>query len=162
MKNNKYMPSLLLATGLLLSGFAKAQESINTSGGLATGGGGTVAYSAGQVVYTVISNNFGKVGQGVQQPFEVFTMGLNETESKIILSVFPNPTIDNFILLVNNYNSEKLTYRLLDLQGKLIKDGFITSGKTQIEMASLSSATYFIHVVNPENRKVQSFRIIKK
>ena len=50
----------------------------------------------------------------------------------------------------------------MDLQGKLIKDGLITSGKTQIEMASLSSATYFIHVVNPENRKVKSFRIIKK
>ena len=52
MTKNKLSPILLLVTGLLWAGLAQAQESANASGGDATGSGGTVAYSVGQVVYT--------------------------------------------------------------------------------------------------------------
>jgi len=50
MTKNKSRPILLLATGLLWAGLAQAQESVNASGGDATGSGGIVAYSIGQAV----------------------------------------------------------------------------------------------------------------
>ncbi len=52
MTKNKSRPIALLAAGLLWAGLAQAQESVNATGGDATGSGGTVAYSVGQVVYT--------------------------------------------------------------------------------------------------------------
>lgn len=52
MTRNKSRPIFLLAAGLLWAGLAKAQESTNASGGDATGSGGTVAYSVGEIVYT--------------------------------------------------------------------------------------------------------------
>jgi hypothetical protein len=52
-------------------------------------------------------------------------------------------------------------YQLFDIQGKLLNNGQVTAQQTQINTASLPSATYIINVVNQENKKVQSFKIIK-
>jgi hypothetical protein len=140
---------------------ATAQESVNATGGDASGSGGTVAYSVGQVVYTTNTAASGTVSQGVQQPYEIFTVGIKETELNISLLVFPNPTSDNLTLEISDYNNEKLTYQLYDMQGKLLNNGQVTAQQTQINTASLPPATYFINVVTQENKKVQSFKIIK-
>jgi len=161
MTKNKSRPILLLAAGLLWAGLAQAQESTNATGGDASGSGGTVAYSVGQVVYTTNTAASGTVSQGVQQPYEIFTVGIKETELNISLLVFPNPTSDNLTLQISDYNNEKLTYQLYDMQGKLLNNGQVTAQQTQINTASLPPATYFINVVTQENKKVQSFKIIK-
>ena len=161
MTKNKSRPILLLVTGLLWAGLAQAQESLNASGGDATGSGGTIAYSIGQVVYTTNTGASGRISQGVQQAYEIFTVGIKETELNILLSVFPNPTSDNLSMQISDYNNEKLSYQLFDMQGKLLSNGQVTAPQTQINTASLPSATYFIKVVNQENNQVQSFKIIK-
>lgn len=161
MTKNKSRPIALLAVGLLWTGLAQAQESVNTTGGDATGSGGTAAYSVGQVVYTTNTGASGTVSQGVQQAYEIFTVGIKETELNISLSVFPNPTADNLTLQISDYNNEKLSYQLFDMQGKQLSNGQIVAQQTQINMNSLPTATYFINVVNQENKKVQSFKIIK-
>ncbi len=147
----------LLGLGLT----TQAQQVSNATGGDATGSGGTVAYSVGQVVYTTNTSISGTVSQGVQQPFEIFSIGINETGLNISLLVFPNPTADNLTLQVSDYNSEKLSYEVFDMQGKLLNNGQIETQQTQINTGNLASATYFIHVLNKENKKVQSFKIIK-
>jgi hypothetical protein len=161
MTKNKSKPILLLAAGLLWAGLAQAQESANASGGDATGSGGTVAYSIGQVVYTTNSGSSGSVAQGVQHAYEIFTVGIEETTLNISLIAFPNPTSENLTLQISDINNEKLAYQLFDIQGKLLSNGQVTAQQTQINTASLPSATYFIHVVNQENKQVQSFKIIK-
>lgn len=88
---------LLLATNL-----AKAQESTNSSGGDATGSGGSVAFSVGQVGYTTTTNTAGILAQGVQQPFEISIVGLNEAATNISLTAFPNPTADNLTLQLSD------------------------------------------------------------
>jgi hypothetical protein len=161
MTNNKSRPILLLATGLLWAGLAQAQESANASGRDATGSGGTVAYSVGQVVYTTTTDASGTVSQGVQQAYEIFTLGIKETALNISLTAFPNPTMDNLTLQINDYNNEKLAFKLYDMQGKMLNSEQINAQQTQINTSSLPSATYFIDVVNHENKKVQTFKIIK-
>jgi len=161
MTKKKSRPVLLLTAGLLWVGFAQAQESANASGGDATGSGGTVAYSIGQVVYTTNTGSNGSVAQGVQHAYEIFTVGIKETELNISLIAFPNPTTENLTLQISDYNNEKLSYQLFDIQGKQLNNGQITAQQTQINMNGLPSATYFINVVNQENKKVQSFKVIK-
>lgn len=161
MTKNKSRSILLLATGLLWTGLSQSQESINASGGDATGGGGSVAFSLGQVVYTANNDASGTMSQGVQQAYEIFIVGIKETELNISLSVFPNPTSDNITLQINDFNIEKLSYQIFDIHGKLLNYGQVTEQQTQINTASLPVATYFIHVVNQQNKKVQVFKIIK-
>ena len=141
---------------------AQAQESSNASGGNAGGSGGTVAYSVGQVVYTTNTGSAGSLAQGVQHAYEIFTVGIKETALNISLTAFPNPTIDNLTLQISGYTNEQLSYQLVDVQGKQLSNGQITAQQTQINMNSLPTATYLIHVVNPENKNIQSFRIVKQ
>ena len=161
MTKNKSRPIVLLTAGLLWVSLAQAQESVNATGGDAIGSGGTVAYSVGQVAYTNNTSTSGTISQGVQQAYEIFTVGIKETELNISLSVFPNPMADNLTLQISDYNNEKLYYQLFDMQGKLLNNGQLTAQQTQINMNGLPFATYFINVVNQENKKFQSFKIVK-
>ena len=146
---------------LLGLGGLHAQESPTAAGGDASGSGGTAAFSVGQVVYTANTNASGTLSQGVQQAYEIFTLSIKETELNISLKAFPNPTLDNLTLQIRDYNNEKLSYQLYDIQGRLLNNGQIVAQQTNIEMTSLPTAIYFINVVNQENQKVQSFKIIK-
>lgn len=161
MIKNKLRPFLLIAAGLLSLSTLQAQESVNASGNDAVGTGGSVAFSIGQVVYSSNTGTAGTVAQGVQHAYEIFTVGIQETAVNISLSAFPNPTLNNLTLEVNDYNNENLLYQLYDISGKLIGNGQIASSHTQISMEHWPSATYFLHVVNQENQKIQSFKIVK-
>jgi len=161
MKSKLFNVCFSALTSCLMFSFSFGQQSTHASGGDATGSGGTVAYSVGQVVYTTNAAASGTVSQGVQQAYEIYTVGIKETEMNISLSVFPNPTANNLTLQISDYNNEKLSYQLYNMQGKLISNGQVTAQQTQINTVSLPSATYFIHVVNQENKQIQSFKIIK-
>jgi hypothetical protein len=152
--------SMLLA-GILLGSMVHAQDSSNSSGGDATGGGGKVAYSLGQVVYNTNTESSGSISQGVQHSYEIFTVGVKETALNILLTAFPNPTTQNLTLQITDYNNEKLSYLLFDMQGKLLNSEQLTTQQTQINIVSLPSATYFINILNHKNNQIQSFKIIK-
>ena len=152
---------LLLISPLLWGSIAQAQESINSAGGNATGSGGTVAYSIGQVVYTTNTASNGTVAQGVQQAYEIQSLEVSEVKPTISLKVFPNPTTSNLTLQISEYNNEEYSYLLYDMLGKALSKGQIKSQRTQINTSGLPSATYIINVQNKANQNVQSFKIIK-
>ena len=147
----------------LLSFSVNAQTShqvLSASGGDATGSGGSVAYSVGQIVYTTSTGTTGSVAQGVEQAYEIYSVGIKETALNISLSVFPNPTSDFLTLKVEDYNNETLGFDLLDEQGKLILSEQITNQETQVAMSTLARGSYFINIVQT-NKKIQTFKIIK-
>jgi len=161
MKKTNIIRLLILTIGLSWSDFAQAQQSSNSAGGDATGNGGSVAYSVGQIVYTTHTGSTGSVAQGVQQAYVISSIGINETELNSSLSLFPNPIVDNLTLQISDFNKEKLSYLLFDTEGKLLTNGQVIAKQTQINTASLPPATYFIKVLNQENKQVESFKIIK-
>jgi hypothetical protein len=159
--NNMSYRKLKLSLLTLVFGLTgKAQISTNATGGDATGTGGSVAYSVGQIVYTTNTGATGQVSQGVQQPYEIFSAGMNETETIILLSIFPNPTLDQLTLQISDLNDKQLSYQLLDIQGKILKVEKLTSKNTQIEMSNLPVAFYIINVYE-EAKLVQMFRVNK-
>ena len=159
MKNN----TLSVFLAFLLSFSLQAQTShqvLSASGGDASGSGGTVAYSVGQIVYTTNTGTTGSVAQGVEQAYEISSVGIKETALNISLSVFPNPTSDYLTLKVEDYNKEALSYHLIDEQGKLVLNEQITTQDTQVAMSTLARGAYFINVLQA-NKKIQTFKIIK-
>ncbi len=159
MKNLKI---LLMGLTIFCFSQAQSQESVNTSGGEATGSGGTASYTIGETVYTTNSNGSGTVAQGVQHAYEIFTVGLPSSAFDISLRIFPNPTVDNLTLQISNFNQENLSYLVYDMQGKLVANGDIESAETQISVGEYQAAAYFIHVVDQNNEQVQTFKIIKQ
>jgi hypothetical protein len=161
MKQKKMSLGVFLLLGMGLSqGFA--QQAVTSSGGDASGSGGTAAYSVGQVAYTSNQSANGSVNQGVQQAYEIFTIGLDDKVlSENSFSLYPNPVSNELKLQSGGFEKEILHYSLLDVQGKLISTSEVKENETIIPVSQLPSATYFIHLINQENKKVQSFKIIK-
>ena len=138
-----------------------AQESTTVAGGNATGAGGTVSFSVGQVAYTSATGSGGTITQGVQQPFEIVTLGAdNFSEITLTMSVFPNPTSSFVNLKVDNYNFENLAFYLMDISGKQLQTQKIDSTETQIQMENLPQAIYFLNVID-NNKQIKSFKINK-
>ena len=84
------MKKYLLLIFFLISLCLSSQEVITTTGREATGVGGTVSYSIGQVFFTTVTGTNGNIIQGVQQPYEIYiTLDIGKN---LELSVYPNPT----------------------------------------------------------------------
>ena len=156
---NKILKYSLLA---FVSIDMKAQDAPTAAGGDATGTGGSIAYSVGQIVYTSISSSSGSLSQGVQQPYEITTTtGIEEVQDiQLQCSVYPNPTTDYIILKVENENYKNLSFQLIDISGQLLENKKITDVVTSITMSEYSSSTYFLKVTE-NNKEVKTFKIIK-
>ena len=94
------LAGLLLSIGLLQ---LQAQNNSVTAGGDASGSGGSISYSIGQVDYIQATGSGGTANQGVQQPIEIYVLG-NDEFSNIELSavIFPNPTSNYVTLSIND------------------------------------------------------------
>ncbi len=159
--NSNALRSILISVACILSLSAvKAQQSYNASSGKASGINGTAAFSVGEVFYTTIISNDGIVAQGMQHAYEILILGNEETGLNISLSIYPNPTTDNITLQLHEDILEPMWYFLMDFQGKILLKGKVFE-QTQIEMQHLPAATYFVNVVNQENKRFKSFRIVK-
>ena len=156
----KHKKTIFSVAFLLLGlGGLHAQESPTATGGEATGVGGTVSYSLGQVVYTTNTGSNGSVEQGVQQPYEISaTVGINESSISLEMSVYPNPTTNYLTLKVEI--TENLSYHLFDMQVKVIVSKKITDNTTTVVMESLPTSTYLLKVTD-SNKTVKTFKIIK-
>ena len=164
MRHKRLKLSAVLLLGLGLTGL-QAQTSVNATGTNASGSGGTVSYSVGQVVYTTNTGASGSVAQGVQQPFEISVVTAIEEAKGINLSVtaYPNPTTDFLQLKVDastTLSIQSMSYQLYDMNGKLLQSEKITGNQTSIVMSNLVPANYFVKVIQA-NKEVKTFKIIK-
>jgi len=141
---------------------AQAQESVNTSGGVVRGSGGSVSFSVGQMVYTTDSKEAGSVVQGVQRPYKITTTDIKKLDNTISFKAYPNPSSDDLFLEMNAFRNEKLNYQLYDIQGKLIMTNPIEIPKTQINMRALALGSYVIHIYDSKNQAIQTIQIIKE
>jgi hypothetical protein len=152
----------LLFSILLSVGVIQAQEATPATGGKASGAGGTVSYTVGQVGYVTNNGLTGSVAAGVQQPYEISVIASAVIKGLIDLSysVYPNPATDLVNLKIDNYEIMDLNYQLFDLTGKLLQTKKIESSETAISLKTLSQATYFLKITK-NNNPVKSFKIIK-
>ena len=145
---------LLFTTSIVYS-----QEIVTTAGGEATGSG-TVSYSIGQVVYSNTTGSNGSVSQGVQQAYEIVDAIGEAVEINLELTAYPNPTNNALTLNIGNYNNQNLSYRLCDMQGKLLDSKKVINSSTEIGMQGLPASTYLLNIVDNESL-IKTFRIIK-
>ena len=162
MKINNHFLFILL---LILISFIKSysQESTTVSGGNATGTGGSSSYSVGQITYTSQNSAGGFVTLGVQQPYEIVTLGNDDFAAiNLVMLAYPNPTTDVLNLTVNDDKWINLSYQLFDMNGRtLTKHKKITASETSVSMQELQQGIYFL-AVNSDVKTIKTFKIIKK
>jgi len=157
-KKIKVLLLILLGLGFLE---AHAQEVILTSGGNTSGSDGSVSYSIGQIVYMSHTGTNGSILQGVQLPYEISTVtGLEETNVSLKCTVYPNPASNYVVLKIRNYEANKLSFQLYDLNGRLLENKKIKNNETTIPLEKLLPSVYFLKVSDNSNI-IKTFKIVK-
>lgn len=139
--------------------YSISQQNSVPSGGSASGAGGSVSYSVGQLDYTSISGSTGNVNQGVQQPYEIYLVsGIQENFSPVT-AVFPNPTNGLLTIQLKEVN-QPLTIQLLDLTGRVIISSSLNSMETSIDLSNYASGEYLLNVTSGD-AILNTLKIIK-
>lgn len=86
----------IIVFSVLFASNASTQESVTTSGGNATGNGGSISYTIGQLFFNTVEGTTGSLPEGVQQPYEITVVTSIEEAFGNYLNVFayPNPVTD--------------------------------------------------------------------
>jgi hypothetical protein len=156
----KIILKVILVVGLPTALFAQ-QDILSTSCD-AAGTGGTVSYSVGQVPYLAWTSATGTITEGVQQPYEIFTMAVNEKfTSDPGCIVFPNPTTGKVTLKFSNPILNNLSFCIYDMEGTRMSGDTIDSEEVSIPMDDLKPAIYFL-VILEKNQPIKTFKIIKQ
>jgi len=163
MKKLKTTTALLL--GLAVSQ-SYGQSEIVPSGGEGLGTGGTTSFTIGQIAYQTTDTQSDYVAEGVQQPYEIFTV-LDIGGSDLIslsFSAYPNPTTDYLILKFDEAQdvlNKTLTFSLYNATGQQLNHNKLSDISTKIEMKHLPKGIYFLKIVN-KDIAIKTFKIIKK
>ncbi len=141
-----------------------SMSSFNSGGSQASSSSGSISYSIGQVFFTTVENNAITVAQGIQQPLNEdgsITLQLPQAESKIQITAYPNPTIDHLIIQLGDLNGKNYTFKLFNMNGKVLKENELDQRTNRINSSALASATYLLQIYKDE-KPVKSLKIIKK
>ncbi len=140
--------------------FLSAQSDVVPVGGTATGNGGTVTYTVGQIAVQTYSNGAVSISEGVQQPYEIQTIGIdNYPNITLNAVVYPNPTLGNVQLTINNEQLEG-EVKVFDMNGKFLFAKKIEGQNTEIPMSELAAGTYFVNVIDG-TQLLKSFKVVK-
>lgn len=143
--------------------------SANTSGHIAIGNSGSASYSVGQVFFTHQNTEDINLEQGVQRAnlSQAITAPEDadiapEDSIKEVL-VYPNPTTNFITLTAKGFTVENKvdSFQLYNYQGQLIMQDAVSAINTKINLGSLSSSVYVLHVF-VKDKLFKSFKLLKK
>lgn len=142
---------------------------INSSGGYAVVSGRTYEWSIAEMVVTTEVGGSVIVTQGLLQPIDSALTSVPVTSiPSSQLSVYPNPTKSIVNISFDAPASGNLSYRLLDMTGRLIVEDNnpVPKGSNtvkQVDLAKLANANYMLQVLYTEGDKSSSstFKIQK-
>lgn len=152
---------LSLAFVFLSNTYVWSQNALLPAGGNASNTSGSVSYSIGQVVYNADSSSGGKVSEGVQQAYEIFTVGgIENLNIQLVCTAYPNPTTNILTLEITNKEITNLRFEVIDASGKLLLQEKIFANETQIRLGVFAEGVYFLKIYDV-NTPVKSFKVIK-
>jgi hypothetical protein len=80
----------------------------------------------------------------------------------LVVSIFPNPSNDLFVVQLNGLNTVPTHVELVDMNGKLISSHLINQGSTMgyIDVSTLYAGKYFVKVYNQFYTKNTSIEVV--
>ncbi len=137
------------------------QKGTVASGVEATGSGGTVSATIGQIDFNYQNGAGGNLNEGVQQPYELdVTLGVANSNINLIANVFPNPTQNFLTLSIQDFTLNSYVFSLIDAAGKLIFTSNVDAPLKAIDLSSFSNGIYVLSVYQG-NKLEKQFRVVK-
>ena len=151
---------------LSLAGATFAQSAIVPLGGDTQSNSGSVSYTVGQIAAESAANSNGSVTivEGVQQPYEIMTVGVDEyPQIALNAVVYPNPTENLAQLRLNGFEipADGLRAILYDGNGKQLQSLMVTDDLTAFQIGQYATGTYYLELRDGQ-RVLKTFKVIRK
>ena len=142
-----------------------AQSAIVPVGGDAQSNSCSVSYTVGQIAVQTSSNSNGSVSvaEGVQQPYEIMTVGVDDyPQIALNAVVYPNPTDNLAQLQLNGFEipADGLRAILYDGNGKLLQSVTVTDDLTALQIGQYATGTYYLELRDGK-RVLKTFKIVR-
>lgn len=150
---------------LSLAGATFAQSAIVPLGGDTQSNSGSVSYTVGQIAVESAANSNGSVTivEGVQQPYEIQTVGIDEyPQIALNAVVYPNPTENLAQLRLNGFEipADGLRAILYDGNGKQLQSLMVTDDLTAFQIGQYATGTYYLGLRDGK-RVLKTFKIVR-
>jgi hypothetical protein len=121
-----------------------------------------LVWSIGEIMVETYSNTDNFLTQGFHQTnYEVITKVDNISGIDFKISVFPNPTSDLINLQIKGEIKQSMTYKVVDLQGKILLEESNWTTDQQVNISQFSQNMYLLEVSTKDGKKVSVFKIQK-
>ena len=155
----------IFAILLCIAGIVAAQSAVVSVGGDAQSNSGSVSYTVGQVAVQTVANSNGSVSvaEGVQQPYEIMTVGVDDYPQIVLDAVvYPNPTDNVAQLRLNGFEipSDGLRANLYDGNGKRLQTIPVTDDLTTFQIGQYATGTYYLEVRDGK-RILKTFKVVR-
>ena len=152
----------LLAALVFASSVLTAQEAFVASANEASGAGGSLSYSVGQLITSSQTTANTTIDVGIQLPLQIVTLSNPEvTRIQLTAKAYPNPSIDFVVLSLTDTDLEGMQYALYSLNGGLVLEASISEAETSVDLRTLAVGTYVLRVTQHQ-KDIKTFKIIKK
>jgi hypothetical protein len=135
------------------------QNALSAAGGHFKTSGGSTSFTVGQVAYVLKKGTGSYLNEGVQQVYTKKTTPIEELVYLKEVQLYPNPTQENFNLIISNKEDIQVRYTIMDYLGKEIRNGNILSEKSEISLRDLPSGNYFISLKS--KKEIRIFKMVK-
>ena len=148
----------VIATFASLSASAQSitPSVINSTGGTATVGNLIVDWNVGESMISTQTNGI-IVTNGQLQPVDEI-ISVEELNTSWNVSVYPNPTRDEFVITAPNAGVFEAS--LFDLAGKFITKQTLMS-TNRMDVRSLANGSYYLQVRNTASQEFKTISLIK-
>ena len=142
-----------------------AQSAIVPVGGDAQSNNGSVSYTVGQIAVQTANNSSSiSVAEGVQQPYEILTVGVDDyPQITLNAVVYPNPTENLAQLQLNGFDipTDVLRAILYDGNGKMLQTLPVTEDLTSFRIGQYATGTYYLELRDGK-RVLKTFKVVRK
>ena len=155
---NRFIGIVLFFTCVFTMSAQSLSPTVTASGGGSESHGGvSLDWTLGESSITTLSNGNMTLTQGFHQPKLVEIVGVDDYDSSIKVSLYPNPVIESLII---TSEEENLSFEIYDLNGQLVRQNEKLIGKANIDISSFVPTMYFIHI-RKESKPVKIYKIEK-
>lgn len=89
-------------------------------------------------------------------------VGINEAVPQVEFQLYPNPTKDMFNLELVNTPNEPISYTLVNSIGAVVKSGYLSSQRTEFNVANYNAGIYFLTIETGQGQKTVKKLLITK
>lgn len=143
---------------------AFSQSAIVPVGGDARSDNGSVSYTVGQIAIKSTSDDSFSLAEGVQQPYEIMTVGTSDYPQVILRAkVYPNPTENIAQLELNGLEIPFGGFHaiLYDGNGKMLQNIVVTDDVTSFGIGQYATGTYYLEL-RDSKQVLKTFKVIRK